>query len=263
MLGIEPMTMGCIRHAIAKTHGVVLLTGPTGSGKTTTMYSLALELQNRGRNVVSVEDPVEIPIPGMVQVQVREQQGLEYPKAIRSVLRHDPDIILIGEIRDPASAQIAMSVGSTGHLTISSVHVGSALQVLERFRSFDIAPRDAAHAISLVLNQRLLPKLCDACKIIDETAQGRFSSVVYRETGCDVCQGSGFSGRVLLTEALDLQSYRVKEIFSRTVSINEALSELPSSAVIPWYRSLEHHLLKGHISPRQLDLFVDSEMAAD
>ena len=260
LLGLEPAAASRVRSAISKSQGVVLLTGPTGSGKTTTMYSLALDLQARGRNVVSVEDPVEAPIPGMVQVQVHEQQGLDFPRAIRSVLRHDPDVILIGEMRDATSARMALSAAVTGHLTISSLHMGSALQVLERLRTFDISARESAQAVSLIINQRLIPRLCSRCKVVDTEAQARFKKTVYEHRGCSSCGDTGYSGRVLISEVLDLQSREVKDAYSRTQSIHEALSSLPSGAVIPWTIALEYHLLKGDISVAQVQEFVDEEI---
>ena len=263
LLGLEPVAMSLVRGAISKSQGVVLLTGPTGSGKTTTMYSLALDLQNRGRNVVSVEDPVEAPIPGMVQVQVHEPQGLDFPRAIRSVLRHDPDVILIGEMRDGVSARMALSAAVTGHLTISSLHMGSALQALERLHTFDISARESAQAVSLILNQRLVPRLCYRCKVVDEEAQERSKRAIFAPTGCPACSQTGYDGRVLISEVLDLQSREVKDLYSKTRSSHEALEALPSSAFVPWTVSLEHHLSKGEISIKQVQCFAEEEMCRD
>lgn len=257
MLGIEPIGGAIIRRAIERAHGVILLAGPTGSGKTTTMYAVVLELQHRGRNVVAVEDPVESPIPGMVQVQVREAQGLDYPRAIRSVLRHDPDVIMIGEIRDSTSAAIALGAASSGHLTISSLHMPSALHVFERFRSFAIDAGSVANSVSVVLNQRLLPKLCERCKEIDQRGP---CGITYKANGCGACGDTGFSGRVLVTELLDLQSPQVKEISARIGSVHELLERIPSAAYVPWTSALQHHLLAGHISAAQVDSFVEEEM---
>jgi type II secretory ATPase GspE/PulE/Tfp pilus assembly ATPase PilB-like protein len=259
-LGMEPATMGLVRTAIKRTSGVVLLTGPTGSGKTTTMYSIALELQHRGRNVVTVEDPVEAPLPGMVQVQVNEGQGLDYPRAIRSVLRHDPDVIAIGEMRDPTSAKMGITAALTGHLTISSLHMGSALQALERLRSFDLSARDAVEAVSLVVNQRLTPRLCSKCKTVDLAGTERFKRTVYKPAGCSTCGDTGFNGRVLITETLDLLSPTVKEAYSRAHTIREAMSLIPSSAFVPWTQALEFHLSRGDLSAQQVQEFVDEEM---
>jgi type II secretory ATPase GspE/PulE/Tfp pilus assembly ATPase PilB-like protein len=263
MLGLEPVTASTVKRAISKNHGVILLSGPTGSGKTTTMYSIALELQHRGRNVVSVEDPVEAPIPGMVQVQVHEHQGLDFPRAIRSILRHDPDVILIGEMRDAISARMALSAAVTGHLTISSLHMGSALQVLDRLRTFDLSPKESSQAVSLILNQRLVPRLCSRCKEADPVGEAQFKRSVYRHVGCSHCNGTGFEGRVLVTEALDLQARVVKDIYSRVESAHEALETLPQGAFIPWTLSLEYQLGKGLISVAQVNAFIDEEMSGE
>ena len=260
MLGIEPIAMKIVRRAIDRTQGVILLAGPTGSGKTTTMYSVVLELQNQGRNVVTVEDPVEAPVPGMVQVQVREGQGLDYPRAIRSVLRHDPDVIMIGEIRDPVSATIALGAASSGHLTISSLHMPSALHVFERFRSFRMDSLEVASAVSVVVNQRLLPRLCDRCKKPDRSHGTQSGVVPFVSIGCVACKGSGFSGRVLLTEVLDLQSPQVKELAVTAPSAQGLVEELPSAAYVPWTESLRHHLLAGNISAAQIDSFIEAEL---
>jgi len=260
LLGFEPVAMSRMRSALSRSNGVVLLTGPTGSGKTTTMYSVAIDLQHRGRNVVSVEDPVEAPIPGMVQVQVHEQQGLDFPRAIRSILRHDPDVILIGEMRDAVSARMALSAAVTGHLTISSLHMGSALQALERLRSFDLSAREAVEAVSLVINQRLTPRLCSKCKTVDLAGTERFKRTVYKPAGCSTCGDTGFKGRVLITETLDLLSPTVKDAYSRAHTIREALSLIPSSAFVPWTQALEFHLSRGDLSAQQVQEFVDQEM---
>jgi type II secretory ATPase GspE/PulE/Tfp pilus assembly ATPase PilB-like protein len=257
MLGIEPTALRIMRRGIERGHGVIILAGPTGSGKTTTMYSVVLELQHRGRNIVTVEDPVESPIPGMVQVQVREAQGLDYPRAIRSVLRHDPDVIMIGEIRDPLSASIALGAAASGHLTVTSLHMPSALSVFDRLRTFSLPAIQVAQAVSLVVNQRLIPKLCDRCKVVDHRVGGE---VTYRSQGCASCGGGGFIGRVLVTEVFDLQSAEVKEIAGRCERVSELIEALPSSSFVPWTVALQHHLLSGAISASQVDRFVAEEM---
>ncbi len=256
-LGLEPKAAGIMRGAIERGHGVIVLAGPTGSGKTTTMYSVVLELQHGGRNVVTVEDPVEAPIPGMVQVQVRDAQGLDYPRAIRSVLRHDPDVIMIGEIRDEVSASIALGAAASGHLTVTSLHMPSALHVFERLRTFELPRVQVAQAVSLVLNQRLLPRLCDRCKEVERHVLG---APTYRARGCDACAGSGTSGRVLLSEILDLRSPEVKELAGRAERVGELIAMLPSASYVPWTVSLQHHLLSGSISASQVDTFVEEEM---
>ncbi len=258
-LGMEPMALMAVRGAIERSEGIILLTGPTGSGKTTTMYALVLELERRGRNVVTVEDPVEIPLPGTVQVQVAVEQGLDYPRAIRSVLRHDPDVLLIGEMRDGLSASMALDAASTGHLTVSSLHVGSALQTLHRLEVLGVPRSRSIPPIVLVVNQRLLPKLCARCS----DSHGNHIGNLERKRGelveCQTCNGSGFSGRVLITEVLDLQSARAKEACYRTTDPNELIELLPSGAFIPWTEALHYHSARGEISLAQVEEFLASE----
>jgi type IV pilus assembly protein PilB len=259
-IGLEPSTAELIRAALERTEGLILLTGPTGSGKTTTMYSLARELERRSYNVVTVEDPVESPLPGLVQVQVCTEQGLDYPRAIRSVLRHDPDALLIGEMRDSLSASIALDAASTGHLTLSSLHVGSALHAIGRLEVLGVGRERTVPPLLVILNQRLLRKLCDACKIVDQSSAGSKLKEVYTAVGCQLCAGSGYRGRVLITEALDLREQRAKDACFRAKTLGELLDMLPIGASIPWTHSLQHHLTRGDISLLQVERFVGAEM---
>jgi type II secretory ATPase GspE/PulE/Tfp pilus assembly ATPase PilB-like protein len=259
-LGLEPLALRALRSALDRTEGLILLTGPTGSGKTTTMYAAVVALEQRGRNVVTVEDPVEAQLPGTIQVQVCVEQGLDYPRAIRSVLRHDPDVLLIGEMRDGVSASMGLDAASTGHLTLSSLHVGSCLHVLTRLEALGVSRARAIPAIALVVNQRLLPKLCVRCKQKDERAPGVLGSHVYRRVGCDSCGMTGYAGRVLVTEVLNVQSQRAKDACYRAAHANELLATLPVEAYIPWTDSLQHHLSQGDISLAQVEEFVVSEM---
>jgi general secretion pathway protein E len=254
-LGIEPIALRIVREVMNEQGGLILLTGPTGSGKTTTMYSVASELDQRGRNVVTVEDPVEKRLDGPVQVQVRAQQGFSFAKAIRSVLRHDPDVVLIGEMRDSESARIGLEAASTGHLTVSSLHIASALQAVGRLETLGIPRREAVEAISLVINQRLLPRVCTACK--GEFHSARTSSI--NQKGCRTCSGSGFYGLVLVTELLDLRSQGAKEVCFEVHIPTAAGEKLSSSDYLCWRSSLEHHLSMGAISRGQVETFLSEE----
>jgi type II secretory ATPase GspE/PulE/Tfp pilus assembly ATPase PilB-like protein len=259
-LGLEPTTLLVLRSALERTEGLILLTGPTGSGKTTTMYSVVRELSSRGRHIVTVEDPVENPLPGIVQVQVCTEQGLDYPRAIRSVLRHDPDVLLIGEVRDGVSAAMALDAASTGHLTISSLHVGSSLQAIGRLEVLGVPRSRSIPPVAVIVNQRLVPKLCGACKQPESAAYPKGLGLVYRAGGCDLCAGSGFRGRVLVTELLDIQNQRAKDACYRATTTTELLDMLPVGACIPWTDSLQHHLHRGDISLTQVERFVAAEM---
>ena len=211
-----------------------------------------------GRNIVTVEDPVEVILPGVVQVQVNTVQGLDFPRAIRSVLRHDPDVILIGEVRDDMSARIAIEAALTGHVTLSSLHVASAFEAISRLKTLGIKPDQSSRAISLVINQRLIPKLCSRCKQLDEVAAARYGCSMFEPQGCPHCHHSGYFGRVVLTEALDMTSSRSKELCAQELPLHELLDELPHGASIPWHFSLQYHLRNGDISDTQFQEFLST-----
>jgi general secretion pathway protein E len=259
-LGIEPSTQRHLETQLKRRNGLILLTGPTGSGKSTTLYAGLLEIKRSGRNVISVEDPVEIPLPGVVQVQVREDQGLNYPQAIRAVLRHDPDAILIGEIRDAPSAKIALEAATTGHITLSSLHSRSALDVIPRLRALGVSMTEVLQSLALVMNQRLLPTLCGRCKVVDLSSSRVFATTIYQRVGCPACDHSGFSGRVLVSETLILSDEETREVLSLGLTRAETLQQLPPGAFVPWGLSLEAALLKGDISTVQFEEFVDQEL---
>jgi type II secretory ATPase GspE/PulE/Tfp pilus assembly ATPase PilB-like protein len=254
-LGLEPSTLYLLREIVNHPEGLILLTGPTGSGKTTTLYALVHELEGRGRNVVAVEDPVENQIPGIVQVQVNLEVGLDYPRAIRSVLRHDPDVLLIGEIRDGLSGSMAVDAATTGHLTLSSLHIGSVFDVVRRLEILGISPARVAPALRLVLNQRLLPRLCEGCGGPSQRECARNRAGADGESRCQLCRGTGYAGQVLVTELLDMRDSAAQESFLRGMSNGSMTGKLPAGAYIPWSESLQHHLSRGAISISQVENF--------
>lgn len=254
-LGLEPSTLYLLREIVSYPEGLILLTGPTGSGKTTTLYALVHELEGRGRNVVAVEDPVENKIPGIVQVQVNLEVGLDYPRAIRSVLRHDPDVLLIGEIRDGLSGSMAVDAATTGHLTLSSLHIGSVFDVVRRLEILGVPPARVVPALRLVLNQRLLPRLCEGCCNASESGTTRNRAGEDSERRCLLCRGTGYAGQVLVTELLDMRDSVAQESLLRGMSVGNMSGKLPSGAYIPWSESLQYHLNRGAISISQVENF--------
>ena len=254
-IGLEPSTLYLIREIVSYPEGLILLTGPTGSGKTTTLYALVHELEGRGRNVVAVEDPIENQIPDIVQVQVNLEVGLDYPRAIRSVLRHDPDVLLIGEIRDGLSGSMAVDAATTGHLTLSSLHIGSVFDVVRRLEILGVSPARALPALRLVLNQRLLPRLCEACSGVAQRESARNRVGEAGESGCQACRGTGYAGQVLVTELLDMRDSLTQESFLRGISGGKINGKLPADAYIPWSESLQYHLSRGAISISQVESF--------
>src|SRR6185369_7308171 len=167
-----------------------LVTGPTGSGKTTTLYAALRRLKERGVNIVTVEDPIEYRLPGIVQVQVNEKAGLTFASALRSIMRQDPDVLLIGEIRDRETAEIAIQASLTGHLVLSTLHTNDAPSAITRLIDIGIASYKIATAVKGVLAQRLVRRACSACQ--GDAATGR----------CGQCGGVGFRGRLAIVEVL-------------------------------------------------------------
>jgi type II secretory ATPase GspE/PulE/Tfp pilus assembly ATPase PilB-like protein len=179
--------------------GVILVTGPTGSGKTTTLYALLHELTRKGRSILTIEDPVEIFLPTVSQTSVSEKHGLTYSVALRAALRQDPDVIMLGEVRDKESARLLLQGALTGHLMLSTVHSRNSLEAIMRLQSLETDMGSIVQALSAVLNQRLLPKLCQACRVFD-LASSTQDIEVMQPVGCSKCDYSGYDGTILLEE---------------------------------------------------------------
>ncbi len=212
-LGLDTVAHEALSYAIAQPHGIILVTGPTGSGKTTTLYSCLQELNRPDVNIVTCEDPVEYQLPGINQVQVRTEVGLSFAAALRSILRQDPDIVLVGEIRDSETAEIAVKAALTGHLVLSTLHTNDAAGAVTRMIDMGIEPFLLASSLILAQAQRLYRKLCMACR--KETTlspeilkQNRIDpnffgpAVIYRAVGCPKCNNTGYRGRGAIMEVL-------------------------------------------------------------
>lgn len=213
-LGFDADIQAKLTDVLADPNGIFLVTGPTGSGKTTTLYTALRQLNSRSQKLVSVEDPVEYQLPGINQVQVQPEIGLDFANALRSILRQDPDIIMIGEIRDLETAEIAIRASLTGHLVLSTLHTNSAAAAITRLIEMGTAPYLVAACVRAVLSQRLARTLCPHCsEPMDEAAippamrasnhlNGNHDSGYRRPVGCDACGGSGYSGRTVISELL-------------------------------------------------------------
>jgi type II secretory ATPase GspE/PulE/Tfp pilus assembly ATPase PilB-like protein/8-oxo-dGTP pyrophosphatase MutT (NUDIX family) len=207
-MGFTAVEYARVERLLEAREGLILVTGPTGSGKTTTLYAALREVQNRGVNVVTVEDPVEYRIPGIVQVQVRERAGLTFGAALRSIMRQDPDVILVGEIRDRETAEIAIQASLTGHLVLSTLHTNDAASAVTRLVDMGVAAHKIATAVKGVLAQRLTRRLCDACRELtlagpEERRRGiPDAATVGRARGCTACGGTGYRGRLAIVEVL-------------------------------------------------------------
>ena len=215
VVGFEPEEMARFRRYIREPYGMVLVTGPTGSGKTTTLYAAINEIKNDEDKIITIEDPVEYQVRGITQIPVNEKKGLTFARGLRSILRHDPDKIMVGEIRDQETAQIAINSALTGHLVFTTVHANNVTDVIGRFINMGVEPYNFVSALNCILAQRLVRVICDNCK-----KRVTYSADVLREsgldpaewgktpfaegTGCLECSGSGYRGRTAITELLDL-----------------------------------------------------------
>jgi type IV pilus assembly protein PilB len=196
-----------IIHAIRKPIGMVLVTGPTGSGKTTTLYTLIKMLKSSDVSIVTIEDPIEYAIPGIEQIPVSNRNGLSFANGLRSILRQDPDIIMVGEIRDPETASIAVNTALTGHLLLSTLHTSNAATTLPRLLDMNIQPYLITSTVNIVIGQRLVRKICEKCKesFKMKGSDNHFATdgkTYYRGKGCNACNGTGYSGRVSINEVL-------------------------------------------------------------
>ncbi|MBX7122388.1 MAG: GspE/PulE family protein [Opitutaceae bacterium] len=211
-LGMAPRELACLQRVLQLPHGIVLVTGPTGSGKTSTLYTALQEINDSERKIVTIEDPIEYQLRGVNQIQVSEKSGLTFARGLRSILRHDPDVILIGEIRDQETAQIAVQASLTGHLVFSTLHTNDAPGAITRLVDMGVEPYLVASSLEAVLAQRLVRLLCPHCKQPDtgptaaafKTSLGLAGDItVYKAVGCRECRQTGYHGRRAIFEWMD------------------------------------------------------------
>lgn len=223
-LGLSPKTLEIIEKAIKVPHGIILVTGPTGSGKTTTLYSILSKLAVPSKAIKTVEDPIERKFEGITQVQVNQKAGLTFAAGLRSILRQDPDIIMIGEIRDGETAEIAIRAAITGHLVLSTIHTNDALSSVVRLVDMGIEPFKVGSSLVCVIAQRLIKKNCIHCKEQVELSptEKRLLRVdydhVYKGRGCDKCNHTGYSGRLAAFEIV-LVDQKLEELISKNASM--------------------------------------------
>ncbi|MGA2685237.1 MAG: GspE/PulE family protein [Verrucomicrobiota bacterium] len=218
--GLAELDMGqreldCFRRVLQLPHGIILVTGPTGSGKTSTLYTALNEINDSVRKIITIEDPVEYQLKGVNQIQVNEKSGLTFARGLRSILRHDPDVILIGEIRDKETAEIAVQASLTGHLVFSTLHTNDAPGAVTRLVDMGVEPYLVASSLEAVLAQRLVRVLCPHCKQADDSPTAAAlkeklgipaNTTIYRSTGCRECRNTGFFGRHAIFEWMDTGS---------------------------------------------------------
>ena len=228
-LGFSPSELKVFDHILANPHGILLVTGPTGSGKSTTLYTALSELNSTEVNIITVEDPVEANIDGINQVQTNNKAGLTFASALRSILRQDPDIIMIGEIRDGETASIAVQASITGHMVVSTLHTNSAASTVTRLADMGIEPYLIADAVVGIIAQRLVRRLCPACKkehILTEEERELLeikpgeTVTVFEPCGCKMCDDTGYKGRIGVYEIMEL-SHELKLVISRNGSADD------------------------------------------
>lgn len=231
VLGFSDVILRKLRKYISEPYGMVLVTGPTGSGKTTTLYAAVSEIRSVEHKIITIEDPVEYQLPGITQIPVNEKKGLTFARGLRSILRHDPDKIMVGEIRDPETAQIAIQSALTGHLVFTTVHANNVVDVLGRFLNMGIEPYNFVSALNCVLAQRLVRLICFSCKrqmraskeLLEESGLDPVKyaeTVFYEGAGCIECAGTGYKGRTAISELLELND-RMREVLLEIKSTAE------------------------------------------
>jgi type IV pilus assembly protein PilB len=249
VVGFDAADLRNFRRYIAEPYGMVLVTGPTGSGKTTTLYAALNEIRNEEDKIITIEDPVEYQLHGITQIPVNEKKGLTFARGLRSILRHDPDKIMVGEIRDNETAQIAIQSALTGHLVFTTVHANNVIDVIGRFLNMGVEPYNFVSSLNCVLAQRLIRMLCDVCKrpyhaTDEELIESGLKPDEYRgqqfymSVGCDACNHTGYRGRTAIHELLNL-SDNIREMIIerrpgsevRRAAEQEGLASLRESAL--------------------------------
>jgi type IV pilus assembly protein PilB len=249
VVGFDPNLLGKFRRFIHEPYGMVLVTGPTGSGKTTTLYAALNEIRNDEDKIITIEDPVEYQLRGVTQIQVNEKKGLTFARGLRSILRHDPDKIMVGEIRDMETAQIAINSALTGHLVFTTVHANNVIDVIGRFINMGVEPYNFVSALNCVLAQRLVRLLCPRCKKQYQPVDAELiesgllpskyrDRVIYASVGCEICNHTGYRGRTAIHELLDM-SDNIRELIIqrkpgsevRRAAVQEGLKSLRESAL--------------------------------
>lgn len=251
-LGMESFVRQKIESLLHLPNGIILITGPTGSGKSTSLYSFLSEVNSPERRIVTVEDPVENKLPGVMQIAVKSEIGLTFASALRSILRADPNIVMIGEIRDLETAEIAIRASLTGHLVFSTLHTNDALGGISRLVDMGVEPFLVSAAVRAFLAQRLVRRLCPHCKVPREiTPQDRrdfgipvsLEGQAYAAKGCDRCRGTGFSGRLAIYEVVVL-THALQELVAHSAPSNQLRAQAVKDGYVPmrgygWYKVMQ------------------------
>ncbi len=262
-LGIAQDTLKKFRRSIREPYGMVLITGPTGSGKTTTLYAALGELHTGEEKIITIEDPVEYQLEGIVQIPVNEKKNLTFARGLRSILRHDPDKIMVGEIRDAETAQIAVQSALTGHLVFTTVHANNAFDVIGRFHHMGIDTYNFVSALNCVVAQRLIRLICPRCKtavkvdadLLDISGlepQKYAGHAWYEGKGCNHCSGTGYRGRAAITEFLALTP-RIRQMIIERQPVNELQAAAVAEGMTTLRQSAMAKVLAGETTLKEIN----------
>jgi len=262
-LGVSEREIKRLRKKIREPYGMVLVTGPTGSGKTTTLYAALTEIHTGEDKIITIEDPVEYMLRGVLQIPVNEKKGLTFAKGLRSILRHDPDKIMVGEIRDPETAQIAVQSALTGHLVFTTVHANNVFDVIGRFIHMGIDPYNFVSCLNCVLAQRLIRKVCRKCRrpVIYSDVELREAGVdpevvrgvtLYEAKGCEECNGTGYRGRSAIVELLELND-EIRDLIIGKVPATRLKQAAREAGVIFLRDSAVEKLIAGDTTLKEIN----------
>ena len=267
LLGLNETQKEQIVNAISRPHGIILLTGPTGSGKSTSLYAFLRYLNKGDTNIITVEDPVENQIDGINQVQVNTKANLTFANVLRAILRQDPNIIMIGEIRDEETAQIATRAAITGHLVFSTLHTNSAAGVVSRLIDMGIAPYLVADSLLCSISQRLVRKLCPHCKQAHETSPGEMTmlninepKLIYQPKGCPMCSNTGYQGRTAIFEILPIDE-KIRNIIMSKDYTSEYLHNQVKEYIPSIVENAKQRVLEGETSLAEFEDLIEEVKA--
>jgi general secretion pathway protein E len=264
-LGLSDTIKSSIRKLANLPHGMLLVTGPTGSGKTTTLYGVLTEINQGFDKIVTIEDPVEYRLPGVLQIPVNDKKGLSFARGLRSILRHDPDRIMVGEIRDPETAEIAVQAALTGHLVLTTVHANSVFDVLGRFLHMQVDPYSFSAALNGIVAQRLLRILCDHCATDDNapvaelmqryraSGSADVSSIrLRRAVGCSHCRGTGYKGRIATAEVMFVND-ELRHLITEKAPLATMKRVAAESGVVPLRHAAMRLALEGRTTMEEVE----------
>ena len=268
---MEDFVLSKIQSILSLPNGIILITGPTGSGKSTTLYSFLSELNTSDTRIVTIEDPVENKLEGVMQIAVKSEIGLTFASGLRSILRADPNIVMLGEIRDLETAEIAIRASLTGHLVFSTLHTNNAIGGISRLVDMGVEPFLVAASVRAFLAQRLVRRLCNHCKIpieIPQNVRDRFSipssieGQAYEPSGCDKCRNTGFSGRIAIYEVILIGSV-MEEMIAKNAAAPELMEQAVKDGYVPMREYGWHKVMKGITTVEEVISVTASDLGGE